>query len=127
MKRSVISAYLHEHLTDCRLTDANTVTGKIVFTPDFPGFAGHFPGHPLVPGVCLVETVRCTLEKALHRNLVMVKIKSCRFRAQVLPQMSVEMKLTVKELSATQYQLQGEMFNDGNSLLRVSMIVEKGE
>ena len=127
MKRSAVSAYLHEHLTDCLVTDGNIITGNIVFAPDFPGFDGHFPGHPLVPGVCLVETVRCTLEKALQLDLTVSKVKSCRFRAQVLPGTGAAIKLLLKELTANQYQVQGEMFSGENSLLRISMIVEKGE
>ena len=74
MKKSAVSGYLHDHLTDCRLVDDNHITGKLKFAPDFPGFAGHFPEYPLVPGVCLVETVRCVFENAAYRSGMIVVI-----------------------------------------------------
>lgn len=125
MKHSVISAYLHENLKDCQLIDDNHICGRILFTPDFPGFDGHFPGFKLVPGVCLVETVRCTFEKALQTRVQTVKIKSCRFRAQVVPDTAVEIKITVKELAPAHWQLQSEIMTGEVSALRVSLEVEK--
>lgn len=41
--------------------DPDGATAERCFPPDEPFFAGHFPGHPLVPGVILVEGLAQTL------------------------------------------------------------------
>ena len=55
------------------------------FDPELPVFAGHFPGHPLVPGVFLTEGVRLCAERALGRSLSLVELEDARFTAPVSP------------------------------------------
>ena len=33
------------------------VSARFVFPADFLGFQGHFPGNPVLPGVCMVQAV----------------------------------------------------------------------
>ncbi len=37
---------------------------SLVFHPDHPAFAGHFPGMPIVPGVLLLDAALHALEQA---------------------------------------------------------------
>jgi len=36
-------------------------------------FNGHFPGHPVVPGACMLQIVKEVLEKALETSLTVKK------------------------------------------------------
>ncbi|GHF89787.1 MULTISPECIES: 3-hydroxyacyl-ACP dehydratase FabZ family protein [Streptomyces] len=63
--------------------------------PDEAFFAGHYPGFPIFPGVCVIECV--------HRSALLVlpsarlaAIESARFRGPVLPgdELAVELVLT---------------------------------
>jgi 3-hydroxyacyl-[acyl-carrier-protein] dehydratase len=50
--------------------DALTVTADCAVPPGSPVFEGHFPGHPILPGVLMFETIAQTggwLIMALHR------------------------------------------------------------
>ncbi len=74
---------------ECSLRSVEPTDGGFVavlrFDPELPVFAGHFPGHPLVPGVFLAEGVRLGAERALGRTLSLVELEDARFTAPVSP------------------------------------------
>ena len=52
---------------------------------DHPAFAGHFPGHPIVPGVVLLdEALRCT-ESLLAAPAASWQIAQAKFLSPVGP------------------------------------------
>lgn len=80
-----------------RRADDGSLSAATVCTadPDEAFFAGHYPGFPIFPGVCVIECV--------HRSSLLVlpsarlaAIESARFRGPVLPgdELSVELALT---------------------------------
>ncbi|MFH0753420.1 MAG: hypothetical protein V2A70_02495 [Candidatus Omnitrophota bacterium] len=57
------------------------ITANILFPKDFTGFKGHFPGNPVVPGVCKVLSVLVLLDasqktKAVLKTIVLAKFLS---------------------------------------------------
>lgn len=79
--------------------------GKIVFSvsvnPDSKVFEGHFPGHPVCPGVCGMAIIRGCAEQAVGRSLTIESVKQCRFVTLATPdkasQLTVEMTMTPNE------------------------------
>ena len=63
-------------------------------------FEGHFPGNPIVPGVCLTQMVKEILESILKRSFNMVKADNIKFTAIVNPEITpaLEAKLSLKFL-----------------------------
>jgi 3-hydroxyacyl-[acyl-carrier-protein] dehydratase len=52
---------------------------------DHPAYAGHFPGHPILPGVVLLDEALLALA-ALQRNpAATAQIKSAKFLSPVQP------------------------------------------
>ena len=63
-------------------------------------FKGHFPGNPIVPGVCLTQMVKEILETILQKSLNMNKADNIKFTAIVNPEINsvLESKLSLKYL-----------------------------
>ena len=84
-----------------------SATGIRAVSSNEPYFAGHFPGHPVMPGVLIVEAlaqtaaclVSATLQGETYDMLVFfTTIDGVKFRKPVLPGCLLELK--VKKVSA---------------------------
>ncbi len=81
------------------MTDRRVVAVR-TFRPDEPVFAGHFPGHAVVPGVYLVEGLAQTMAyyALCHRKaprVFLVGIDRARFRSIVEPGHEVRFEVDV--------------------------------
>ena len=64
---------------------AGVLLAHFSFTTSFVGFQGHFPGKPILPGVCLIQAM-LSLSEAYHRIPIrLVELKTAKFIAPVLP------------------------------------------
>ena len=67
---------------------------------DHPAFAGHFPGHPIVPGVVLLdEALRCT-ESLLAAPAAAWQIANAKFLSPVGPGETLVFALETKASGA---------------------------
>lgn len=66
--------------------DALSMHGEFIFGKDFIGFAGHFPGEPVVPGVCFVQAALCLIERGRGRSARLTEIVNAKFYAPALPE-----------------------------------------
>lgn len=64
---------------------ADTVTGTFHFSPDFPGFQGHFPGRPVLPAVAQCMAVRVLAEQALATELLPLAFEALKWTRPILP------------------------------------------
>lgn len=65
------------------------------FPRTFAGFQGHFPGNPLVPGVCLIQAVAGMLETAYQEPLRIKMVKNVKFTSPVVPDEMILIKAKV--------------------------------
>ncbi len=59
---------------------------------DHPSLPGHFPGHPIVPGVVLLDAVRVAAQQALHLG-ALVALPMIKFLQPLRPQQAFEIVL----------------------------------
>jgi 3-hydroxyacyl-[acyl-carrier-protein] dehydratase len=64
-------------------------------------FDGHFPGQPVVPGVCMMQMVKEILENAIHQNTNLLKASEMKFLAIIDPaqnnHINASLKYTIAE------------------------------
>ena len=58
---------------------------SITVAADHPAFDGHFPGHPVLPGVVLLAEVLAGVERTLGLPMDRILIRSAKFHAPVAP------------------------------------------
>lgn len=79
-----------EYWQDLRLEE-RSASGQLVakarFSPESLWFSGHFPGHPIVPGIALLHLVAEVIrrEEAGGGRIAVASIRRVRFRQPVRP------------------------------------------
>ena len=63
------------------------------FAADQPVFAGHFPGHPILPGVFQLEMARVAAETILNGAMRVREITKAKFRRPILPAETIRLEL----------------------------------
>ena len=82
------------------------VNGEILVPADHPALPGHFPGHPLVPGVVLLDAVRAAIPDS--RQWLLQAIPAVKFLQPVRPGERVELRIELsREHSIVRARFQG--------------------
>jgi beta-hydroxyacyl-ACP dehydratase FabZ len=104
-------------------TDGSTfMVGLKNVTINEPFFQGHFPDHPVMPGVLLVEALAqvgvfllFTGDQNRDSKLVYFSgIDKCRFRQPVIPGDQLRIEVTVLKKRDHYYKMKGQASVDGN-------------
>ena len=108
---------LIDKVTDINLN--NSVTGVKAITYNEPYFPGHFPEHPVMPGVLILEsmaqTAACLVsyenQSLSNNNLVFFTgIDKAKFRKPVLPGHELVLKIKLLVSKRLLYKFSGEAF-----------------
>lgn len=78
---------LHNSLYE--ITDRGERFYTLRFNASHPVFAGHFPGHPVVPGACLVQIAEELFSLQTGRTVRWCAVRNLKFRQPLTPDMEV--------------------------------------
>ncbi|AMR34263.1 hypothetical protein A0256_23825 [Mucilaginibacter sp. PAMC 26640] len=62
------------------------MTATIELNPAHPIFNGHFPGQPVLPGVCMLQIIKELLEVSLGKPTRMRKASELKFLSLISPE-----------------------------------------
>ena len=74
----------------------NNMIAELQLNPAHKIFEGHFPGQPVVPGVCQVQMIKEILETALDYNLQLKSADHIKFLSVIIPDHSAVIKAVIK-------------------------------
>ena len=83
---------IHACMTGIETAPDGAVAAVFQFPAGFAGFAGHFPGNPILPGVCQVQAGLVLAAAVQGNELRLREIVNAKFFQPILPEMRVEMR-----------------------------------
>lgn len=95
---------------DC--TDDLSGSAVFVFDPDYPGFAGHFPGNPVLPGVVQLAAVRYVTGAVLTREVRPAEYRRVKFRGGILPNEMIEVRVQLSKDKGESWLVEFEIEKD---------------
>jgi 3-hydroxyacyl-[acyl-carrier-protein] dehydratase len=113
--------------------DAETIVTEKYIAPDLDFFKGHYPGHPIMPGVLLCEAVFQTGALFMARILqesgqtlssggktpVLTRIKGAKFKREVKPGDTIRMHVALDENIGNVWFFKGRVLVDNRTAVKV--------
>lgn len=62
------------------------ITAKITLNANHEIFEGHFPGNPIMPGVCMMQIIKEMTERVLKKELILQTSTNIKFMAKINPE-----------------------------------------
>ncbi len=76
--------------------DDGTIKATIRLIKTHPIFAGHFPGLPIVPGVCMMAMIKEVLEEKVNRPLQLQTAANIKFLSLIDPMKNEQVDIEIK-------------------------------
>jgi 3-hydroxyacyl-[acyl-carrier-protein] dehydratase len=105
--------------------DLNSVSCKIAFNQHHDIFKGHFPGQPVVPGVCMMEMVKELLEQQTDQTLWLRNAGLVKFLQLKTPDVEPVITISWKQESKG-FNVNASFRNDTGDLFKLSGNFERG-
>ncbi len=106
------------------------VVGLKCVTANEPFFAGHFPGHPIMPGVLILEAMaqvggyllmKSLDARAEKKVMYFTGIDRAKFRRPVVPGDQLRFEVEVLQMRRQVYRMRGEAYVEGKLVAEAEM------
>jgi 3-hydroxyacyl-[acyl-carrier-protein] dehydratase len=87
-------------------TADGTISAGIEWNAGHAIFAGHFPGNPVVPGVCMLQLVQEIMEDALQKKLLLRESGQMKFLQFIDPRNHPQVQLQINYTAKVSGELQ---------------------
>lgn len=81
-------------------------------------FDGHFPGQPVVPGVCMMQMMKEILETMLGQETRLISAASAKFLAMIDPRQTPVVQAELAIRTDSDIVLEGRLFWEGTTFLK---------
>ena len=72
------------------------VNAKVKLHANHDVFKGHFPGNPIMPGVCMIQMIKELTEKIIDKELFLTVATNVKFMAKINPDENEIINLNLK-------------------------------
>ncbi|MBI9053445.1 MAG: 3-hydroxylacyl-ACP dehydratase [Bacteroidales bacterium] len=77
-------------------SDKENIKAIIDLNKNHEVYKGHFPGNPVVPGVCLTQLIKEVMESVEDKQLSLVYANNIKFMAVVNPEINSRLQIDLK-------------------------------
>ena len=110
--------------------DGKRIVGIKNVTINEPFFQGHFPGHPIMPGVLIIEAMAQTagllvldqIDNPNEKVVYFMSIDKAKFRRPVVPGDQLRMEIEILKMRGKTCRMRGETFVDGQRTAEAEMM-----
>jgi len=81
-------------IKELKNTDSE-ITASIKLNANHEIFEGHFPGNPIMPGVCMMQIIKELTEEVLAKELVLQTSTNIKFMAKINPETDPDLVLNI--------------------------------
>ncbi|HXE58301.1 MAG TPA: bifunctional UDP-3-O-[3-hydroxymyristoyl] N-acetylglucosamine deacetylase/3-hydroxyacyl-ACP dehydratase [Gemmatimonadales bacterium] len=97
-----------------------------------PFFQGHFPGHPIMPGVLIIEAMAQVggmlllnaIKDAHTKVAYFMSLDNVKFRRPVVPGDQLRCEVEILQLRGTTFRMRGVAYVDGNVVTEAEMMAK---
>ncbi|NRT14237.1 3-hydroxyacyl-[acyl-carrier-protein] dehydratase [Flavobacterium sp. 28A] len=82
-------------ITSLEKKDAQQYSIVILINEKHEVFKGHFPGNPIMPGVCMMQIIKELTEQITESSLIMESLSNVKFMALINPEVLQELHLVL--------------------------------
>ncbi|MCB9046470.1 MAG: 3-hydroxyacyl-ACP dehydratase [Chitinophagales bacterium] len=99
--------------------EPNSLSCRIVFNDQHDIFKGHFPGQPVVPGVCMMQMVKELLEAQTDQNLWLRNAGQVKFLQLITPDIQPMINISWQQ-DDNGYNVSANFSNDAAYLFKLT-------
>lgn len=111
------------------IEEGKRIVGLKNVTINEPFFQGHFPGHPIMPGVLIVEAMAQvggmllmrSIEEPESKVVYFMSLDNIKFRRPVKPGDQIRFELEVKQLRGSTCKMHGRGYVEGDLVAQADM------
>jgi 3-hydroxyacyl-[acyl-carrier-protein] dehydratase len=103
---------------DVRCTDGKSIRAEVLLNGEHEIYRGHFPGMPVVPGVCLIDIVKEIVSQTLKKELMLVHADSIKFVSVTDPNVNPVLQFEGDLSEGTEHSFEAKaVLSDGGKVL----------
>ena len=96
LKEEIVSSAVSQKT----VTEVDGIKQCYRFGADFIGFAGHFPGYPILPAFVQVLTAQTLIEEHSGQHLELSTVERAKFHLPLLPEQEIEVVIRRRQVGA---------------------------
>ena len=94
------------------------MNASITFTKSHPIFSGHFPGHPVVPGVCMIQILREIMEIEVAHKLRITEGDNLKFLSIINPEEHQQVDVVMSYGGADPYSVNATLLSGDTTFFK---------
>jgi 3-hydroxyacyl-[acyl-carrier-protein] dehydratase len=102
-----------------------TAVAVVTLDPDFAGFAGHFPGAPVLPGMCHVDLAMRAASQVVGGPLDLLAVDRARFVRKALPGEELKMLLVFRPSAGEVTSIAADLSVGGETAAELHLVVSR--